>query len=362
MSLSSRSPAIRTGQRRCNGSSLRTRVRVLASLAILCLFASPCSAADAPGLEDAVRLERGGDAAGAVKAYKAWLAASPGSPLTDDAFAALFRLQTNLPDLLELASLPGLGPQSLVSLARLCELSGRSEEARALYERSWQDGGNPEALVALLLLSLDMNDTQSVFARLDLLRDREAGWAEVIGALADLMEGRTEAARERFSQASRTAEGGRLALAALWGLRECARRTGDSGGLAAAAAEIERRFPLSPEKSLAAGTINPAPSPGLFGAAAPGDLPAAGGQEMPQVEPGRFSVQAGSFKVRENADELSADLAKKGFTPVVREEARQGAPLYKVLAGVGLEREAAVLLAERLSKAGYAGFVISEAR
>lgn len=362
MSLSFPSPGILTGPRRGDGTSHRNRVRALASLAILCFLASPCFAADAPGLEEAARLEREGDPAGAVKAYRAWLGANPGSPQTDDAFAALFRLETNLPDLLELAGIPGLGPQSLASLARLCELSGRSEEARGLYERSWQGGGNPEALVALLLLSLDMNDTRGISTQLDLLRAREAGWAEVIGALADLVEGRTDAARERFSQVSRTAEGERLALAALWGLRECARRTGDSGGLAAAAAEIERRFPLSPEKSLAAGSINPAPAPGLFTALSPGDPTAGGSRESPQAGPGLFSVQAGSFKVRENADELAADLAEKGFSPLVREDPRQGAVLYKVFAGVGLERPVAVILAERLSKAGYAGFVISEVR
>jgi cell division septation protein DedD len=82
----------------------------------------------------------------------------------------------------------------------------------------------------------------------------------------------------------------------------------------------------------------------------------------PAAQVGSFAVQAGSFSTRENADELAADLSKKGFAPVVRQETREGKPLFKLYAGVGMDRDGAVLLAENLRKAGYAGFVISEAR
>ena len=86
---------------------------------------------------------------------------------------------------------------------------------------------------------------------------------------------------------------------------------------------------------------------------------------VPPAQPSagaRFAVQAGSFLVRENADYLAADLARKGFAPLVRDEQRDGKQLFRVLAGSGLERGPAEELIQKLVKAGFDGFLISEAR
>ncbi len=191
--------------------------------------------------------------------------------------------------------------------------------------------------------------------------------------MSDLASGRLELAAVKLGRAAGSATEPRAALAAAWGLAECAALGGNPAAAAAARAELERRFPSSPEAALAAGRISRLPSPVLFtvpvppqalaepALPAPGALPAAP-ETAPAAGAPRFAVQAGSFQVKENADYLASDLEKKGFAPLVRGEARDGKQVFKVFAGVGLSRAAAEALAGDLSKAGFAGFVISEGR
>jgi cell division septation protein DedD len=73
-----------------------------------------------------------------------------------------------------------------------------------------------------------------------------------------------------------------------------------------------------------------------------------------------FAVQAGSFQVRENADELVKDLARAGFAAIVREGSAQGRSVFRVFAATGLDRESAAVLLERLRSAGYSGFTVAE--
>jgi cell division protein FtsN len=188
--------------------------------------------------------------------------------------------------------------------------------------------------------------------------------------LIDLGSGNLASAGEKLAEAARSASDPRLGLAALWALLEWARLSGDPAALEAASAEITARYPGSPEQALAAGTAAPVPRPGQFVSAEKGPAPAPavpGVGSLPRTEGpaeggGRFGVQAGSFKVRENADELAADLSRKGFVPAVRVDTKEGKSLYKVLAGSGLDRAAALEVLARLSGAGYAGLLISEAR
>lgn len=327
---------------------------VLAAFLIL-LSAAPVGAAEAPDLSEAVRREQAGDREGAIGVYRAWLRESPDPARVDAVFAEMFRLETDLADLLELSSAQGIGPAPLLALSRLAEMSGRLEEARTLAERARQAGGGVEAMVTSALLALEMNDAQAAASALESLREKGDGWAEVVDGYRDLAAERWDLSREKLGRTAERAADPRVALAALWGLYECSRRSADAEGTAAAAAAIGRRFPGSPEEALATGRASPWPNPAHFATAPPEDA-------APVVKAGVFSVQAGSFQVRENADELAADLAKKGFSPVVREERSQGKSLFKLYAGIGMEREAAVSLAESLRRAGYAGFLISEAR
>ena len=116
-------------------------------------------------------------------------------------------------------------------------------------------------------------------------------------------------------------------LSAAWNLFEAARAAGDPAGLAQAADRLGRLFPGSPEtaiaRSVVSGTgsrVSEAPSPILFvvSGAPAANVP---GPAAPAAAPAAktFSVQAGSFQVRENADELVKDLARAGFAAIVRD-------------------------------------------
>jgi hypothetical protein len=344
-----------TGRRLPEPGAL-SRVAAAALLAFLLLVAAtPSIAAEAPDLSEATRREQAGDREGAIGIYRAWLRESPDPARVDAVFLELFRLETDLTDLLDLSSTPGIGPEPLLALSRLAEISGRLEEARTLAERARQAGAGVEAMVTSALLALEMNDAEAIVSALDSLREKGDGWAEVVDGYRDIAAERWDLSREKLGRAAESTADPRIALAALWGLYACARRSADAEGTAEAAAAIGRRFPGSPEEALATGRASPWPNPSQFATASPGDV-------APPVKAGIFSVQAGSFLVQENADELAADLAEKGFRPVVREETSQGKSLFKLYAGIGMEREAALSLAESLRRAGYAGFLISEGR
>jgi cell division protein FtsN len=71
-------------------------------------------------------------------------------------------------------------------------------------------------------------------------------------------------------------------------------------------------------------------------------------------------VQAGSFQVKENADDLSAELSKRGFAPIQRLETIQGKDHYRVFAGVGLDPVQARELLAKLLQEGFNGILVTE--
>jgi cell division septation protein DedD len=340
------------------------------ALAIIVLLAAaaPARAADGGPLAEAARLEAAGDAGAAARLYREWLRANPVDPRAESAFFSLYRLETALPELFELASLPKLGGRPLLALARLSELSGRTEEARGLYRSASDAGAGSEAMIGWLSLSLAMNDAPALREGLAQLRAVDQTWADVIDGVSELAAGRLEPAAVKLGRAAASATEPRAALAAAWGLTEYARLAGNPAAAAAARSELEGRFPASPEAALAAGLLTRPPAPAQFTGSVQAlpepDLPSAASSTATGTAAGspRFGVQAGSFTVKENADYLAADLVGKGFAPLVRGESRDGKQVFKVLAGVGLVQEAAEALAVQLSKAGFAGFVISEGR
>ncbi len=325
-------------------------------LAFLC--AQPLRAAENDQLEQGRRLEAAGDAAGAARFYREWLRANPTDPRAEAVFCSLFSLESALADLLDLATLPGLGTKALLTLARLAELSGRSEEAHSLYRRAFDGGAGTEALVPWLSLSLAMDDVQGLAEGLAALRRIDPAWADAIDGMADLWAGRLEMAGAKLGRAASLAVDPRAAVAASWGLLECARKGGNPAAVAAAQAELAHRFPLSPETSLADGRVARLPAPAHF-TGAQFSQPS---QPPPPVAGPTYAVQAGSFATRENAEYLAADLVKKGFTAVVLAGTGAGRQVFKVFAASGLSRQAAEDVAARLAKAGFSGFVISEAR
>ena len=57
--------------------------------------------------------------------------------------------------------------------------------------------------------------------------------------------------------------------------------------------------------------------------------------KRPRLPSSKVSVQAGSFLMKENADDLVTELSKRGFAPVVLHETTQGKDRYRVLAAAG---------------------------
>jgi cell division septation protein DedD len=187
-----------------------------------------------------------------------------------------------------------------------------------------------------------------------------------LAATRDRLAGRLEEARQASTRILSTVEDPSARLMAAWNLFETARAEGAQADLALAARRLDELFPGSPEAALArtvvsgkGSRVTEAASPSQF-------LSAAGAATPPQPGPApapttpdakTYSVQAGAFQVKENADELVKDLSRAGFAATVREVAVQGRTVYRVYAATGLDRESAARLLERLRAAGYAGII-----
>jgi hypothetical protein len=76
--------------------------------------------------------------------------------------------------------------------------------------------------------------------------------------------------------------------------------------------------------------------------------------------PGGYTVQVGSFGVRENAENMAAEITGKGFRGFISEAAAQGKPLFRVRVGPFAELAEAQEAKRRLGDFGYSGFVVRE--
>ena len=167
-----------------------------------------------------------------------------------------------------------------------------------------------------------------------------------------------------------------LALKALWILYQADVHGGDTAAAALSRSKLKSRFGSAPETAIAAGSggqgskparvavvmptpvLMEAPSPAPTSPAAPS--PAAALTTAPLVSSPKVSVQAGSFLMKENADDLVSELARRGFAPAVVRVTVQGKDRYRVLAGTGLETEAAKATLKKLSDEGFRGFVVAD--
>ncbi len=64
--------------------------------------------------------------------------------------------------------------------------------------------------------------------------------------------------------------------------------------------------------------------------------------------------------MKENADDLCAELSKRGFTPSQIHDTAQGKDRYRVFAGSRMDLDGARQVVARLSAAGYYGFVVRD--
>jgi cell division septation protein DedD len=327
-------------------------------------------------LEEARRLEREGDAAAAARLYLSWARERPGQPSSLAGYAGFLRTERGIDALVDacrdmarsLPRTPGAWPL-VADTARVFELAGLDEEAAELAVDAWRRGGEAGLLERAMRLYLAMGDLDRYAA----LSERVVTLAglDALASTRDLLAGRLEEARTSSARILSAVEDPSAKLSAAWNLFEAARADSDPAGLAQAADRLGLLFPGSPETVIAlsavsgAGSrVSEAPSPMLFAlsgkpaAKVPGPVVPAAAPAAPAAK--TFSVQAGSFQVRENADELARDLARAGFTAIVREGLAQGRVLFRVFAAIGLDRESAAVLLERLRSAGYSGFTIAE--
>jgi cell division protein FtsN len=320
-----------------------------------------------------------GDAAAAVALYREWLRANTEAeslaqvlqravdacPEAADALRLLAEFSPRLRD-------PAAREASLERQSALLRLSGRVEEALiaqiALPE-------TPARLVERAGLCLELGLTGEAEQMLQRALDPGDGEAS---AAARLLLARVYLATERQAQGERELrallESGaqaRAIPAALLILGEALRARGDTKAAAEVLAELQARFPASPEALLAAvpGARYPAqplrllpPEPPAAAAAA---VPAAGPatslpSAVPAAAPRQALVQAGSFRDPENARYLVRDLEARGFEARLVEKTVGEARYYRVVVGQELNPESAQALLLRLKDAGFEGFLLLE--
>ena len=307
---------------------------------------------------EAWQLERAGDDAAAARLYLDWTGDHAADPSMLAGYAGFLRTERDLDVLVDagrdfaesLPRLPGAWPL-VDATARLFELAGLDEEAAEAAEDAWERGGPASLLQRAMRLRLAMGDLEgyeAAAARAVTLPDLDP-----LAVTADLLSGRLDEASTGAERILTGVPDAGAKLLAAWELLEVTRISGDASAAARAAARLAELFPGSPEALIAMATstgapsrVIEAPSPAMFASPAP-EATVAG-----------FAVQAGSFKVRENADELIKDLRRAGFEATILEVVLQGTTLWRVLAGTGLDRASAEDLVGRLQAAGYAGIVV----
>ena len=388
----------------------------ICSLALISLLLSlGAVSAGALGMEPALmeaRLdEMGSDREGAAGMYALWLAGNAGSAAAPAVFSRYFEIEQDFPALVGAGKkfLAAEGQASgvgdlLARIARILEIAGRPEEARDAYLTAFERGAAPSSLEAAFLISLDMNDVEAMSKSLGRLKGTGSARYELLDACLSYQKGDSGAAREALQRIASESPDPEVSLKALWVSYEIAARSGDSKARADAAQKLGARFPGSPEYALTqppaansalknAARVVALPAPGGFFTEAPGVPPAEDSAAnmpapsppsaaVPAIEPtapaaapaapaavqpagstpspSTLSVQAGSFQMKENADDLVSELTRRGFSPLVRAENLQGKPLYRVFAGSALSADDARALLEKLHGEGFSGFLVKD--
>jgi cell division septation protein DedD len=384
-----------------------------AQAACLFLLVSMAPGFDAePLLQHARDREKAGDLEASAALLRTWLETNPGATGSAPVFAAYVRTESDLRVLLDTGKrylvsakgAPGAASQ-FQKIARLFDLAGRIEDARNAYLAAYAEGAPDSALISAFLLSYQMNDVESMAAALQKMPGKGGSADLLLRALSDIRGGDRASARTALTTVADQTGNPDLALKALWILYNVDTNGGNPAAAALSRARLTSRFASAPETAIAAGpagaktaraVVQEMPTPLVpvdavappAGGAAPAEstAPQAGppaaapqpaAQATPQAlavpaqpvtpqpalqaaPPATVSVQAGSFLMKENADDLVTELTKRGFAPVVLHETTQGRDRYRVLAGAGLETEAARSILRKLSEAGFGGFIVAD--
>lgn len=290
-------------------------------------------------------------------------------------------------------------------IARLLDVSARSEEAARAYLAAYREGGPPSALLSAFLLSLEMNDMPGMETALTQLNGKGGAAELLLRALRALQAGDDASAQATLvGLAAQTGEPD-LALKAMWILYQRSVARSDDAGQAAARLRLSTRFPDSPETALAVGApvsaghsevvLSPTPVPDLFSlqaapppasegtqpplsapaapvSAAPAPVPApaqpAAAAPAASASPALpapaavqlYSVQVGAFQMQENADNLVNELKQHGIAATVIHETAQGRDRYRVMAATGQNADEARAMLQKLGKLGYSGFIVAD--
>jgi len=107
----------------------------------------------------------------------------------------------------------------------------------------------------------------------------------------------------------------------------------------------------------------PVPEPVVEAPAARGEALSAPESQTQTVKPatsttGMWAVQLGSFKNKQNAEKLAADLRKQGYAAFLSQLKTGSGPLHRVRIGPQKDRESAEAMATRLLKVGHKGQVL----
>jgi cell division septation protein DedD len=388
------------------------RIRNPIVAALLCVLSVLTLPAD-PLVQRSRQLEKAGDPAGGAKLLLAWLDMNAGASGSPQVFLSYMRMEQDLPVLMDASGrfllaakgVPGAAG-SFEKIARLFDLAGRTEEARNAYLSAHDEGGSDATLISAFLLSLQMNDSDAMAATLQRMPGKGGSAELLLRALTELRTGDRGAARATLVGLADQTGNSDLAVKALWILYQTARTGGDSAGEASARARLGSRFSASPETALAsvpASAESHAPHPIVVQLPLPGLIDQ--GAILPKVEgapavpatptapatpatpadgsaPGpdaqnsapkdqqavpsvpapspSVSVQAGSFLMKENADDLLSELARRGFPAVVLHDAIQGRDRYRVFAAAGIDGDAAKTILKKLTDAGFRGFLVQD--
>jgi tetratricopeptide (TPR) repeat protein len=350
--------------------------RALLALLVPAVLAAQQTPSPAEGdiLQKAEALVAEGRNGEAMAPYRAWLQDNAGS---GDFAAVLLQAASAAPEAgTAIALLTEFGPrvtdagelaECLRRLVALLRLVGRSEEALALLRAQAPSPWGLLEQAVLLYEQGELAETERLLA--GMVRENSPPLEPETAArcfylLALIYTGtsrysQAEAAfrtiAERFGEAS-------VGPAVLLARRDFESRRANLAGSEAALQELGRRFPASPEYSLASGTgsgsrVRLAPTPArLLSGLGPQQVPAPGGPETPAAA--MALVQTGSFRDEENARSMARDLKAKGFEARVAEAVIREVRYFRVLVGGRQSTSQAQAMLVQLKEAGYEGVLL----
>lgn len=379
----------------------------------LILFLTPLILQSEPSLEEAKSLEEQGKAAAALTAYHQWLKANPSSPQYGEIVLHASGLETDPNRLLEFlkSSLDQIQKQRESSgspaaetekiafrLSLLQELLGKIEEAWRGYESS--TAASPQYKLNFAALLVEQGKLERALEVLDGIAAAIAlsGGKDGVSANRDIilrsriLKARILALQNEVGPAERAfrellvlkikneylAE----ALLAFFELLINEKRRSEA---AEVLKELRLKFSRSPEYILAQAmwenrvdaAVIFAFSPLRLFHASPGKaiLPSGSGERQPVVtavveekkapvpplvssEEPLVLVQAGSFKMKENAEYLAKDLQGLGFTARIVDFKLEDKLYYRVVVDPPRVVEEAQKVLMRLKDAGFEGFLL----